>query len=110
MTTAQGRAPKYVALGGIIFLLIFALTASPSLAAFGISPPFVNANYLVPGAHYSQIIYLVQDQPDQDLSIKANLTLQDPARSWISIDKGFSFVIPKGVRQFRVTITVDVPK
>src|SRR6185437_11234185 len=110
MTTAQGRAPRYAALGGIVFLLSFLLTASPSLAAFGISPPFVNANYLVPGAQYSQVIYLVQDQPDQDLNIKTNLTLQDPAKSWISIDKGFTFVIPKGVRQFPVTINVNVPK
>jgi hypothetical protein len=94
-----------------LFLAIFILfPVSPTYAAFGISPPFLNADHLVPGAKYEQTVYLVQDQPNQDLNIVANLTMNEPARSWVSIDKGFNFTIPQGTRQFPVTITISVPQ
>jgi hypothetical protein len=94
-----------------LFLAVFLLfPVSLTHAAFGISPPFLNADHLVPGAKYQQTVYLVQDQPDQDLDIQANLTMPEPGRSWVSIDKGFNFVIPQGTRQFPVTITVSVPQ
>lgn len=86
------------------------LPAAPAHAAFGISPPFLNADHLLPGAKYQQTVYLVQDQPDQDLNIQADLTMPQPAASWISIDKGFNFTIPQGTRQFPVTITISVPQ
>lgn len=91
------------------FLLFFG-AANPAEAAFGISPPFLNAGHLVPGAKYIQAIYLVQDQPNEDLPMVANLDLKEPARSWMSIDRGFNFVIPKGTRQFPIQVTIDVPK
>lgn len=92
----------------ILFLALFPLHAS--YAAFGISPPFLNAAHLLPGATYVQTVYLVQDQPDQNLNIKANLTMGDPGASWVSVDKGWNFVIPQGTRQFPVNITISVPK
>jgi hypothetical protein len=80
--------------------------------AFGISPPFLNAGHLVPGATYVQTVYiLAQDQSlNADLPIQTTLTIPEPAHSWISIDKGFNFVIPKGTQQFPIQITVQVPK
>ena len=88
-----------------IFLMVPA-----ARAAFGISPPFLNAGHLVPGVNYTQTVYLVQDHPDQDLSVKAALTIPDRIASWITVDKGFNFVIPKDVRQFPVQISVHVPE
>ncbi len=79
-------------------------------AAFGVSPPFVNATHLMPGVTYSQVVYLVQDKPDEDLGIHVALDIADRVRSWISIDKGFDFVIPKGTRQFPINVIVTVPK
>jgi hypothetical protein len=96
-----------IAACGAIFLL------SPpaiSRAAFGISPPFLNTDHLVPGVTYKQTIYLVQDQPNTDLGIHAALTVPDAIKSWFSIDKGFDFVIPAGTRQFPVVVSVAVPK
>src|SRR3989344_7405231 len=77
-------------------------------ASFGISPPFIHATHLVKGAKYTQVVYLVQDQPNEDVYIKADLKIPDSIRSWISIDKGFEFTIPKGTRQFPVEISVHV--
>ncbi|MGC9599132.1 MAG: hypothetical protein ABSE18_01985 [Minisyncoccia bacterium] len=85
-------------------------SAERSLAAFGISPPFINADHLVPGVTYSQTVYLVQDQPDQNLEIRAALSVPDHIKPWISFDTGNDFIIPQGTRQFPVQITITVPK
>jgi hypothetical protein len=103
------RAKHLILIFSLSLAVFFLLPASVTHAAFGISPPFLNANDLVAGSKYQQTVYLVQDQPNQDLNIQANLTMAQPAASWVSIDKGFNFVIPQGVRQFPVTITVSVP-
>src|SRR3989344_3360725 len=96
---------------GILGMMVFAAVCGVFLftsgvqtadAAFGISPPFLNADHLVPGAAYEQVIYLVQDHPDVDIPIKATLTVPESIKSWITIDKGFDFVIPQGTRQFPV--------
>lgn len=89
---------------GLLFLPSF------SFASFGISPPYLHADHLVPGARYVQTIYLVQDKPDQDLPIQAKLEIAESVRSWVSIDPGFTFTIPQGVRQFPVKVMVTVPK
>ncbi|MBU6500833.1 MAG: hypothetical protein KGJ89_01795 [Patescibacteria group bacterium] len=95
-----------------VFILAAAIFSLPqgAIAAFGVSPPFVNSDHLVAGAQYIQTVYLVQDQPDQDLRIKATLNVPDKIKPWIKIDKGLDFIIPKGVRQFPIQIEVDVPK
>jgi hypothetical protein len=95
----------------LVFGIAFSLgTAPKSFAAFGISPPFVNADHLVPGVTYQQTIYLVQDQPTADLEIKAAVTAPDHVKPWITLNTGTDFVIPQGTRQFPVQITITVPK
>lgn len=79
-------------------------------AAFGISPPFLDAQHLVKGSHYNQTIYLVQDQPDQDLAIEAQFEVNERVRKWFIINGGEKIVIPKGVRQFPVSIDIKVPE
>lgn len=79
-------------------------------AAFGVSPPFVNADKLVKGATFEQTIYLVRDVGDTDLPIKGVLDLPEKVRSWVSIDPGTEFTIPQGVGQFPVKIKIKVPQ
>ena len=102
--------PRKVLFFGLLTAAVFFSGVQVTKAAFGVSPPFVNAGHLVPGVTYSQTIYLVQDQPDNDLSVKATLDVPSHIASWITIDKGFNFVIPKGVRQFPIVVTVQVPQ
>ena len=89
---------------------LFALAPQISLAAFGVSPPVFNATHLVAGASYTQTIYLLQDNPSVDLTVNATLNVPDHIKSWISIDKGTQFVIPAGIQQFPVNITITVPQ
>jgi hypothetical protein len=79
-------------------------------AAFGISPPFLHAENLIKGSRYVQTIYLVQDQPNEDLPIEVALEISERVRSWITVDTGFNFIIPKNERQFPVRVIIQVPK
>lgn len=93
----------------LFFLLAGAVFPRKAQAAFGTSPPFLNADHLVKGATYSQTVYLVQDQPAENLPVHAALDIPDSIRSWVTLDSGFDFAIPKGTHQFPVVIVVKVP-
>ena len=110
MTHFPGKFGRFFFLFLALGVVLLLGSAGKSLAAFGISPPFVNADHLVPGVTYQQTIYLVQDQPNQDLEIKTLLNVPDHIKSWITVDKGNEFVIPQGTSQFPVQITITVPK
>ena len=102
----------YAAVG--IFLVAVLGLASVRIphadAAFGISPPFINADKLVPGSKYVQTIYLVQDQPNEDLRIRTQIELDETIKNWITVQPSVEFTIPQGQRQFPVTIAITVPK
>jgi len=88
---------------GILFCLNFVF------AAFGVSPPFVLNDYLSPGSHFEQKIVLSRDKPEQDLRVE--ITIDAPEiGGWITIDKGLSFVLPKGQQQVSMQVLVDVPE
>ncbi|MEI7498620.1 MAG: hypothetical protein WCK11_05080 [Candidatus Falkowbacteria bacterium] len=78
-------------------------------AGFGISPPYLKNQQLVPGSKYEQQITLLRSSAEEDL--KANLKVNAPEiASWISIDKGEEFILPKGQVQVPMLVTVNVPK
>ena len=98
--------------GGVfVFAALFLfLPPQNARAAFGISPPFMNIGTLVRGSRYVQTIFLVQDQPNQDLPILAKLDVPAAIRGWFTISPGERFAIPQGMRQFAATIEVKVPE
>ncbi len=91
-----------------VFLFALLLTPQISFGAFGASPPFLNATHLVKGAKYDQVIYLVRDNADDALPIKADLNVPEQIRSWVRV-AGDDLTIPQGVRQFPVHVLIDVP-
>lgn len=99
---------RYAPLLGLV-AVVMAFFPEHALAGFGITPPYVNNERLTRGTQYKQEITLVRSDPNEDL--KAVITLNIPgAESWISIDKGKEFTLPKGERQVPIVITVTVPK
>lgn len=90
-------------------LIIFLLFEGDAVFAFGISPPWVHADRLVPGSHYEQIIYLTQGSPDKPLNVEIKI---DPSEtnSWFKFEPGSNFTIPEGSQQFPMKVIVDVPK
>ena len=104
------RMPVVLICGAVLFFALLGAAPATTQAAFGISPPFLNADHLTPGVTYQQTVYLVQDQPDVDLPIHAALTVPDAIKPWFSIDQGFDFTIPSGTRQFPVVVSIKVPQ
>lgn len=91
-----------------IVLLLFGTGIDYALA-FGISPPRVFNDHLIPGAHFEQIITLTQAQPEQPLKIEVEIDAPE-IQDWIKIEPGMEFTIPVGKQQFPMRVTIDIPK
>lgn len=92
----------------ILGCLFFCWQTSPVWAGFGISPPELANEHLLPGSHYEQVISLVRGQPEETLFAKIKINAPE-IESWIKVEPGFEFELPKGVQQFPVKFIVDVP-
>ena len=95
----------------VLFVFFIALIFANDVQAggFGVSPPQIIADNLLKGSVYEQIITLVQSEPDKDL--QAEIVFDAPEiESWISVDKGVSFILPKGEQQFPIKIKISVPE
>jgi len=91
----------------VFFLLLFSWV---NLAfGFGISPPRVFNDHLIPGAHFEQTITLTQARPETPLKIEVIIDAPE-IEDWIEIKPGKSFIIPAGVQQFPMKVSVSVPK
>ncbi len=102
------RLFSFALLAGI---LVFGITfsATTALAGFGITPPYVRSERLTRESEYKQQINLVRSDPQEDLNVEITLNIPE-AQSWFTIDRGTQFVIPKGVTQMPIVVTVRVPK
>jgi hypothetical protein len=90
----------------LAFLLFFPIFA---LAGFGISPPYVENNWLVPGSHFEQTIMLSRSEAKEDLKITVEIEAPE-IKDWIKIDKGNEFIFPAGKNQYPMIVIVDVPE
>ena len=78
-------------------------------AGFGISPPRVWNDYIVPGSHFEQVIVLTRSNPDNPIEIITEMDAPE-IKDWIKVDKGEKFIYPAGFKQFPITVIVDVPE
>ncbi len=93
-----------------LLLLIICLTPLfPAEAGFGITPPYVNNQRLTRGTVFEQKITLVRSDPTEDLT--AEITMNLPGiESWFSVDRGNTFILPKGTTQIPIIVRVQVPE
>lgn len=91
-----------------VVVLMILFNANIAFAGFGISPPKVLNHQLLPGSHFEQIVYLVQSKPEKELLAKVEIDAPE-IKEWINIDRGLEFIIPAGIQQFPIKISVDVP-
>lgn len=89
----------------ILFVLAFPFVAN---AGFGISPPYVKTSNLLPGSKYEQTITLLRSSSEDVLEADVSIEAPD-IKSWISIDKGNKFDLPKDLLQVPMVITVAPP-
>lgn len=95
----------------LISLIIFVLLGwtNAAHAGFGISPPYLKTDKpIFPGSNYEQTITLLRSSADDELVAK--ITVNAPEiEPWISIDKGYTFDLPKGQLRVPMLVKVDVP-
>jgi hypothetical protein len=98
---------KLFLLSLIVFFSLLLWTNSAK-AGFGISPPYVKSDRIIPGTRYEQVINLLRSSAEDEL--QAEITLNAPEmESWITINKGLSFVLPKDQLQVPMIVAVNVP-
>lgn len=97
---------RYLIIIAAFFIGIFWLSIAH--AGFGVSPPKIVNKYLLPGSHFEQTVYLVQNKPEIDIKISADMSGE--VENWISIDKGVSFIVPAGIQQYPIKVMIDVPE
>ncbi|MEX0931685.1 MAG: hypothetical protein WDZ88_02960 [Candidatus Paceibacterota bacterium] len=91
-----------------LVLVIFLCAPFFLHASFGITPPYVKNTSLTRNSEFTQKITLVRGDPVSDL--KAELTMDVPgANDWITIDKGMTFLLPKGEQKVPMYVTVKIP-
>jgi len=92
----------------VVSLLLILAWAQRAQAGFGISPPYVQNSNLTRNSFYEQKIWLGRSDPADELRVEVTVDVPG-ANDWISIDKGTSFIIPKGQKQIPMTVGVRVP-
>jgi len=93
----------------LAIVLIFLFSANIVFAGFGISPPYITNYNLTRGSHFESKIWLSRGDPVEDLRVEIAIDVPG-ANNWISIDKGKSFIMPKGEQRTPMTVLIDVPK
>lgn len=92
-----------------VLFVAFVFTNNVNAGGFGVSPPQIIVDNLLKGSVYEKTVTFVQSEPDEDL--QAEVIFDAPEiESWISIDKGMSFIIPKGEQQFPIKVKISVPE
>jgi len=99
---------KKIILPFLIFLL-FISWAVPAEAGFGVSPPTIRNRQLTPGSTFKKEIRLLRSLSDGDLLAQIKIDAPE-IDSWISIDKGEEFLLPKGELQVPMLVSFNIPK
>jgi len=93
----------------LIITSLFLLLAADFAFGFGVSPPRIINDHLIPGAHFEQTIILTQAEPDRPLKIRVVMQAPD-IEDWLTLEPGREFTIPEGIQQFPLKVSIDVPK
>jgi hypothetical protein len=94
----------------LLILILFLSWATAVRAGFGVSPPLIQNHQLTPGSTYKQEIMLLRSDPANE-DLKAELNINAPQiSSWISIDQGNTFIMPKNQYQVPMVVTFKIPK
>lgn len=89
--------------------LLFIIWAQAAQAGFGVSPPHIINHQLTPGSEYKEEVRLLRSSAEDDL--KAQIKINAPEiEDWITIDKGEEFLLPKGMLQVPMIVTIAPPK
>lgn len=95
-----------------LFAGVFLYTpASKAAATFGVSPPWVKNDHMLPGDTHEETVYLIRDPGDTkqeltDFSISGDQNLQ----KWINSSDIKKLILEAGQKQTPMKVVISVPK
>jgi len=92
-----------------IFLLFFFLGIKICFAGFGISPPYVFSDNLMPGSHYEQSISLIRSETEKEAKVAIQRIIPE-IDSWITIENQDNLKFAPGDTKVIMKVLIDVPK
>lgn len=107
-TSSTGRVAS-ILLALVLAMGAFGANTPYAYAGFGITPPYVKNDRLTRGTTFEQHITLVRSDPVDDLKVQITMNLPG-VESWFSVDKGTEFIMPAGVSQMPIVVSVHVPQ
>ena len=79
-------------------------------AAFGVSPPWVKNDRLLPGTTLEEVIYLSRNETDQAMKAVIEIVGDEGLVDWISIQDENNLIMEKGKNILPMTVIVNVPE
>lgn len=92
-----------------IFLILFVSVANICLAGFGISPPYVSSENLMPGSHYEQSISLIRSDIEKEAKVIIQKDLGEIS-DWLKIENENDLVYKQGDTKVVMKVIVDIPR
>jgi len=101
------------------YLITFALIAlfvgmfsniSTANAAFGISPPWVENDHMLPGTTYEQIINMSRNKTDKEMKVTVMIKGDEDLVEWIQIQDEENLIMEKGQNVLPMKVIIDVPE
>jgi len=96
-----------IAIGLAVALRIDAPLAE---AAFGVSPPWVRNDHLLPGTTFEQIINLSRNDASRDMMVTVDIDGDKEIEKWLKIENYKSLIIKKGQKILPMKVIVKVPR
>ena len=92
----------------VVIGLIFYVPST--LAAFGISPPWVVNENLKPGSNFVYVIDMSTDKPYEDMIVKTVVTGDSEIAKWVTVRNQGKVIMPKGKKHVPLYIDIKVPE
>lgn len=83
---------------------------SVTKAAFGVSPPWVRNDHLLPGSSFEEIIYLSRNETDGAMQVVTKFTGDKDLLKWIAIRNKDNLIFQPGQTVVPMTVAVEIPQ
>lgn len=77
-------------------------------AAFGVSPPWVKNNHLLPGTTFEQVIYLSRNEPKEEMKVAVTISGDEELVEWIQIQDEENLIMKKGQTLLPMKVIINV--
>ena len=103
----KSKKMLFLALFSMVLVFTLILPAWVAGASFGISPPWVQNYYLLPGSHYETTIDLQSDTDAGWIDVHNDASY---AQEWLTFEPGVNFTWPEGTSHMSLKVIVDIPE